>query len=108
MLSAVDDSAGKAVMATTAVGEVDGLVARSGERLAAIVSRCEDAAQAVRAIASSAKTQATVHDAINRAVSAIGEVAAEAAQGMDEAAGAVTDLAGQAGHLMRLIEEMRE
>jgi len=108
VLEAVEESAGKAVEATAAVGEVDGLVARSGESLAVIVSRCEDAAGAVRAIASSAKTQASVHDAISRAVTAIGEVAGETSQGMDTAAAAVADLAGQAGELMRLIEEMRE
>jgi len=107
VLSAVDDSAGKAASATAAVNEADGLVVRSGERLAAIVTECEAAALAVRDIAASAKTQAAVHDEINRAVSSIGEVAVETAQGMDAAAGAVTDLAGQAGDLMRLIEEMR-
>jgi len=107
VLAAVDDSAGKAASATVAVNEADGLVVRSGERLAAIVTECEAAALAVRDIAASAKTQAAVHDEINRAVSSIGEVAVETAQGMDAAAGAVTDLAGQAGDLMRLIEEMR-
>ncbi|EFL49685.1 methyl-accepting chemotaxis sensory transducer with Pas/Pac sensor [Solidesulfovibrio fructosivorans JJ]] len=108
VLSAVDDSAGKAASATQAVAEADGLVSRSGETLALIVSRCEDAARAVRAIAASAKAQASAHDEINRAVSTIGEVAEETAMGMDEAAGSVTDLAGQAGELMRLIEDMRE
>ncbi|MHC1712577.1 MAG: methyl-accepting chemotaxis protein [Solidesulfovibrio sp.] len=107
VLSAVDDSAGKAVKATEAVAEADGLIARSGESLAAIVARCEDAARAVREIAASAKTQATAHDDINRAVYSIGEVAVDTAQGMDAAAGAVSDLAGQAGELMRLIEDMR-
>ena len=34
-------------------------------------------------------------------------LAEETARDMDEAAGAVSDLAGQAGDLMRLIEEMR-
>jgi len=105
---AVGDSAGKAEEATAAVGEVDGLVARSGDSLGVIVARCEEAAGAVRAIASSAKTQATVHDAISRAVTDIGTVAAETSQGMDTAAAAVADLAAQAGELMRLIEEMRE
>uniref|UniRef100_I2Q7G5 Methyl-accepting chemotaxis protein n=1 Tax=Desulfovibrio sp. U5L TaxID=596152 RepID=I2Q7G5_9BACT len=107
VLEAVDDSAGKAVKATKAVAEADGLVSRSGETLAVIVSRCEDAARAVREIAASAKAQASAHDEINRAVYSIGEVAEETAQGMDEAAGAVSDLAGQAGDLMRLIEDMR-
>ncbi|EHJ48219.1 methyl-accepting chemotaxis sensory transducer with Pas/Pac sensor [Solidesulfovibrio carbinoliphilus subsp. oakridgensis] len=107
VLEAVDDSAGKAVKATQAVAEADGLVSRSGETLAVIVSRCEDAARAVREIAASAKAQASAHDEINRAVYSIGEVAEETAQGMDEAAGAVSDLAGQAGDLMRLIEDMR-
>ena len=107
VLAAVDDSAGKALQAIEAVAEADGLVARSGETLAAIVSRCEDAARSVRDIAASAKAQASAHDEINRAVFAIGEVAEETAQGMDSAAGAVSDLAGQAGDLMRLIEDMR-
>ena len=107
VLEAVDDSAGKAVKATEAVAEADGLVARSGETLAAIVASCEGAARSVREIAASAKTQATAHDEINRAVYSIGEVAEETAQGMDAAAGAVSDLAGQAGDLMRLIEDMR-
>ena len=107
VLEAVDDSAGKAVAATQAVAEADGLVSRSGETLAAIVSRCEDAARSVREIAASAKAQASAHDEINRAVSTIGEVAEETALGMDEAAGSVSDLAGQAGDLMRLIEDMR-
>jgi len=107
VLAAVDDSAEKAVKATEAVAEADGLVARSGETLAAIVSSCEGAARSVREIAASAKTQATAHDEINRAVYTIGEVAEETAQGMDAAAGAVSDLAGHAGHLMRLIEDMR-
>jgi methyl-accepting chemotaxis protein len=107
VLEAVDDSAGKAAKATQAVAEADGLVSRSGETLAVIVSRCEDAARAVREIAASAKAQASAHDEINRAVYSIGEVAEETAQGMDEAAGAVSDLAGQAGDLMRLIEDMR-
>ncbi len=106
--AAVDDSAGKAAAAIRAVAEADGLVARSGETLAAIVARCEDAARAVREIAASAKAQASAHDEINRAVYAIGEVAEETAQGMDQAAGAVSDLAGQAGDLMRLIEDMRQ
>ncbi|HML56463.1 MAG TPA: methyl-accepting chemotaxis protein, partial [Solidesulfovibrio magneticus] len=90
-----------------AVAQADGLVAGSGRTLAAIVESCEDAARAVREIAASAKTQATAHDEINRAVYSIGEVAEETARDMDEAAGAVSDLAGQAGDLMRLIEEMR-
>ncbi len=107
VLAAVEDSAGKAVEATRAVAEADGLVTRSGETLAAIVARCEDAARSVREIAASAKAQATAHDEINRAVFSIGEVAEETSQDMDEAAGAVSDLAGQAGDLMRLIEEMR-
>jgi methyl-accepting chemotaxis protein len=107
VLAAVDDSAGKAVKATQAVVEADGLVSRSGDTLAAIVSRCEDAARSVREIAASAKAQASAHDEINRAVSTIGEVAEETALGMDEAAGSVSDLAGQAGDLMRLIEDMR-
>ncbi|WP_428562762.1 MAG: methyl-accepting chemotaxis protein [Solidesulfovibrio sp. DCME] len=108
VLSAVDDSAGKAVAATQAVDEANGLVSRSGDSLVAIVSRCEEAALAVREIAASAKAQASAHDEINRAVSAIGEVAEETAIGMDQAAGSVSDLAGQAGDLMRLIEDMRE
>jgi methyl-accepting chemotaxis protein len=107
VLAAVDDSAGKAVRATQAVVEADGLVSRSGETLSSIVTRCEEAALAVREIAASAKTQASAHDEINRAVSAIGEVAEETSLGMDEAAGSVSDLAGQAGDLMRLIEDMR-
>ncbi len=107
VLAAVDDSAGKAAKATQAVVEADGLVSRSGNTLAAIVSRCEDAARSVREIAASAKAQASAHDEINRAVSTIGEVAEETALGMDEAAGSVSDLAGQAGDLMRLIEDMR-
>ena len=107
VLAAVDDSAGKAVAATQAVVEADGLVSRSGDTLAAIVARCEDAARSVREIAASAKAQASAHDEINRAVSTIGEVAEETALGMDEAAGSVSDLAGQAGDLMRLIEDMR-
>nr|HML63008.1 methyl-accepting chemotaxis protein [Solidesulfovibrio sp.] len=107
VLAAVDDSAGKAAKATQAVVEADGLVSRSGDTLAAIVSRCEDAARSVREIAASAKAQASAHDEINRAVSTIGEVAEETALGMDEAAGSVSDLAGQAGDLMRLIEDMR-
>jgi methyl-accepting chemotaxis protein len=107
VLAAVDDSAGKAVKATEAVAEAGGLVARSGETLAVIVARCEDAARSVRAIAASAKAQASAHDEINRAVYSIGEVAEETAQDMDQAAGAVSDLAGQAGDLMRLIEDMR-
>ncbi|MEL7642285.1 MAG: methyl-accepting chemotaxis protein [Solidesulfovibrio sp.] len=108
VLSAVDDSAGKAARATEAVDEANGLVSRSGDSLVAIVSRCEEAALAVREIAASAKAQASAHDEINRAVSAIGEVAEETAIGMDQAAGSVSDLAGQAGDLMRLIEDMRE
>ena len=107
VLAAVDDSADKAVKATSAVAQADGLVARSGQTLAEIVSSCQGAARAVREIAASAKTQATAHDEINQAVSSIGEVALETARDMDEAAGAVSDLAGQAGDLMRLIEEMR-
>jgi methyl-accepting chemotaxis protein len=107
VLAAVDDSAEKAVRATEAVAQAGGLVHRSGATLAAIVASCEDAAKAVREIAASAKTQATAHDEINRAVYSIGEVAEETARDMDEAAGAVSDLAGQAGDLMRLIEEMR-
>jgi methyl-accepting chemotaxis protein len=107
VLSAVSDSAGKAVRATEAVAEADALVGRSRENLGSIVTRCEEAARAVRDIAASTRAQAAVHDEINRAVSAIGEVAVETAQGMDAAAGAVSDLAGQAGELMRLIEDMR-
>ena len=107
VLAAVDDSAAKAAGAAEAVAQADGLVAGSGRTLAAIVESCEDAARAVREIAASAKTQATAHDEINRAVYSIGEVAEETARDMDEAAGAVSDLAGQAGDLMRLIEEMR-
>ncbi|MHC1790805.1 methyl-accepting chemotaxis protein [Solidesulfovibrio sp.] len=107
VLAAVDDSAAKAVKATEAVAQADGLVARSGETLAEIVSSCEGAARAVREIAASAKAQASAHDEINRAVYSIGEVAEETARDMDQAAGAVSDLAGQAGDLMRLIEEMR-
>jgi methyl-accepting chemotaxis protein len=107
VLSAVSDSAGKAVKATEAVAEADTLVGRSRESLGSIVARCEEAARTVRDIAASASAQAAVHEEINQAVSAIGEVAVETAQGMDAAAGAVSDLAGQAGELMRLIEDMR-
>ncbi len=107
VVAAVEDSAGQAARATAAVAEADGLVSRSGETLGAIVSRCEEASRVAREIASSAKDQASAHDEINRAVFSIGSVAEQTAHGMDEAAGSVSDLAIQAGDLMRLIEDMR-
>ena len=83
------------------------LAVESGESLQEIVTMVDTSADQVRAIATASEQQSSTSEEINRAVSQVNNIAAETARAMQEAAHAVSDLAGQAQVLTRLIDEMK-
>jgi len=89
------------------IAEATTLANRSGQALAEIVSFVDGTSDQVRSIATAAEEQSAASEEINRAVEDISRVTSETGQGMLQAARAIEDLAGQAGRLKRLIEEMQ-
>ncbi len=80
---------------------------KSGEALSEIVVMVDNTADQVRAIAAASEQQSSTSEEINRSVGHINNIAVQTEQAMREATKAVSELAGQAHSLGRLIEEMK-
>ena len=80
---------------------------QSGTALGEIVVMADNTADQVRAIAVASEQQSASSDEINRAVTQVNVIAGETAKAMQEAAGAVSSLTGEARTLVGLIEKMK-
>lgn len=80
---------------------------QSGDALQEIVIMADQTADQVRAIATASEQQSSSSEEINSSISQVNAIAGETAGTMAEAARAVTDLAGQAQVLTRLITDMK-
>lgn len=78
----------------------------SGKALSEIVSRVENAADQVRAIATAAEEQSATSEEINRATDEINQISVETSQIMQEAAQAIQEVATMASRLNAVIEDM--
>ncbi|MFP5260261.1 MAG: methyl-accepting chemotaxis protein [Acidobacteriota bacterium] len=93
-----------------AVGVIEAANAQAGESgqaLAAIVSLVEAASDQVRSIAAASQEQSAASDSIESSIADVNRVSEDTAQAMDQAAGAVADLAEQARVLEGLIDALR-
>jgi len=93
--------------AAASVEKATALANQSGAALEKIVHLSEDNSDQVRAIATAAEQQSSTSEEINRAVDDISRIAGETADGMTQAAEAVSSLAELAKKLESLITEMR-
>jgi hypothetical protein len=89
------------------IDQTTDLVNKSGEALAAIVSLVDLSSDQVRAIATAAEGQSATTEAISRSIEQINTISAKTSQVMNEAARAVSALAGQAHILQDLIVELQ-
>ncbi|MCD7983429.1 MAG: methyl-accepting chemotaxis protein [Desulfovibrio sp.] len=94
--------------AVAAIEEATLYVNQSGEALTEIVGLVDNTADQVHAIATASEQQSATSEEINRSISHVNAIAAETAEAMQEAAGAVSDLSGQAQALTALIEKMKK
>lgn len=92
--------------AVAAIGQSTDLVAQSQETLGQIVQLAEDTADQVRAIATSAEEQSAVTEQITRSTEDINRISTETAEAMNQSSQAVQELAGLAGELQLLINEL--
>ena len=79
----------------------------SGQALSEIVVTAEVTADQANAIATASEEQSAASEEINQTIIEVNEMSRQTAEGMAEAAKAVSDLALQAGKLATLIAEMR-
>ena len=79
----------------------------SGQALSEIVVTAEVTADQANAIATASEEQSAASEEINHTIIEVNDMSRQTAEGMAEAAKAVSDLAVQAGKLASLIEEMR-
>lgn len=93
--------------AVQAIEEATELANRSGAALNRIVDMAESTADQVRAIATASEQQSSSSEAINHSITQVNTIAGETARAMEEAARAVSDLAGQAQSLGGLIKDMK-
>ena len=91
----------RVVMATQAAGEANELATVSGNALQEIVELTNTNSGLVAGIATAAEEQSATSDEINNAIDDINRIASETADGMNQSADAVGDLA-------RLAQELRE
>ncbi len=94
--------------AVAAIEEATLYVNQSGEALTEIVGLVDHTADQVHAIATASEQQSATSEEINRSINDVNAIAAATAQAMQEAAGAVSDLSGQAQALTALIEDMKK
>ncbi|MYL85200.1 HAMP domain-containing protein [Desulfovibrio aerotolerans] len=93
-----------------AVGMIEAanaLAGESGQALAAIVGLVEAASDQVRSIAAASQEQSAASDSIEGSIADVNRVSEDTARAMEQAAGAVGDLAEQARVLENLIEALR-
>ena len=79
----------------------------SGQALSEIVVTAEATADQANAIATASEEQSAASEEINHTIIEVNDMSRQTAEGMAEAAKAVSDLAVQAGKLANLIAEMR-
>ncbi|HZF61066.1 MAG TPA: methyl-accepting chemotaxis protein [Desulfovibrio sp.] len=110
-ISAIQGSAGKSVAAMdNALAEVEKaaeLAKQSGEALQGIVTKVEESADQVSAIATASEQQSATSDEINQSIVSVNEMSSQTAQAMGEASRAVSELARQAERMSELISEMK-
>ncbi|MFZ5811247.1 MAG: methyl-accepting chemotaxis protein [Thermodesulfobacteriota bacterium] len=93
--------------AVSAVEQATALSGKSGAALGEIVELVENAGDQVRSIATASEEQSAASEEINRSVNEINAIASEMADGMEQSARAVSDLAGQAQTLNDLIARLQ-
>ena len=110
-ISAIQGSAGQSVAAMDkALAEVEKaaeLAKQSGEALQGIVTKVEESADQVSAIATASEQQSATSDEINQSIVSVNEMSSQTAQAMGEASRAVSELARQAERMSELISEMK-
>ena len=110
-IRAIQGSARKNIASTDETVEVIArsteLAHGSAESLAKIVKLAEETADQVRSIATAAEQQSASSEEISTAMEQINQIAGENAEAMSQSNQAVTDLAGLAGSLRQLMDEMR-
>ena len=110
-ISAIQGSAGQSVAAMdNALAEVEKaaeLAKQSGEALQGIVTKVEESADQVSAIATASEQQSATSDEINQSIVSVNEMSSQTAQAMGEASRAVSELARQAERMSELISEMK-
>jgi methyl-accepting chemotaxis protein len=94
--------------AVDAVEEATRLANTSEDSLLQIVQLVDDTADQVRSIATASEQQSAASEEINRSIEQISSISSETSQAMSQAEQAVTELAGQAGVLKGLIDEMKQ
>ena len=111
MIRAIQESTSKSrVSMDNAVEQVNTATesaSLSGQALSEIVVTAEVTADQANAIATASEEQSAASEEINHTIIEVNDMSRQTAEGMAEAAKAVSDLAVQAGKLASLIEEMR-
>lgn len=94
--------------AAEAVERATEMANQSGASLERIVEFADETSGQVQSIAAAAEEQSAASEEINRAVDDINMIASETADGMNQSAEAITELARLSNQLRDLIEEMNE
>lgn len=94
--------------AAEAVERATEMANQSGASLERIVEFADETSGQVQSIATAAEEQSAASEEINRAVEDINMIASETADGMNQSAEAITELARLSNQLRELIEEMNE
>lgn len=94
--------------AARAVDRATEMANQSGEALGRIVDFADETSGQVQSIATAAEEQSAASEEINRAVDDINLIASETAEGMNQSAEAITELARLSLKLRALIEEMND
>ncbi|MBI4803765.1 MAG: methyl-accepting chemotaxis protein [Desulfovibrio sp.] len=89
------------------IEKATGLAGKSGEALTSIVGLVDLSTDQVRSIATASEQQSAASEEINRAIEDISRISSETSDAMRQSAQAVTELAGQAQVLSRLIDELK-
>jgi methyl-accepting chemotaxis protein len=89
------------------IEKATGLAGKSGEALSAIVGLVDLSTDQVRSIATASEEQSAASEEINRAIEDISRISSETSDAMRQSSQAVTELAGQAQVLSRLIDELK-
>ena len=104
--TSVDKSMTAMNEAASRLEEATGFVEQSGDALQGIVTKVENTADQVHAIATAAEEQSAASNEINKSISDVNTLSAQNAQTMDEATQAVNVLAEQMELLNELMHEM--
>ncbi|MHC1790970.1 methyl-accepting chemotaxis protein [Solidesulfovibrio sp.] len=97
------ETVGQVEAAVSSVEQATALSEKSGEALREIVELVEDTGDQVNAIAAASEEQSSASEEINRSITEINAIASQMAEGMEQSAKAVGDLAVQAQTLNDLI-----